>query len=121
MDETQEHTAEEFYKLAEEKFGEKFSYNGIRISEVSLKKFNAEYNSTLTKEDFENYKEIWLLENKCPNCGSDLGGIFGAFIWGIVHGEGSCSECNKVYFRLYHYVNREKCPEPIQAFSLIGF
>lgn len=29
----------------------------------------------------------------CLNCGAPLGGIFGVFRWGLVHGEGVCAEC----------------------------
>lgn len=29
----------------------------------------------------------------CPGCGHALGGIFGAFQWGICNGEGECSNC----------------------------
>lgn len=27
----------------------------------------------------------------CPKCGSKLGGMFGAFTWGLAHGEGYCT------------------------------
>ena len=73
----------------------------------------------MSKEDFENYKAVWLLEPKCPNCGETLNGLFGGFTWGIVHGHGYCDYCKKVNIQLYHYIKDSK--KPILAYSLIGF
>lgn len=30
---------------------------------------------------------------KCVCCGGVLTGLFGSFMWGLMHGEGQCSEC----------------------------
>lgn len=115
-----EHTIESFYELACQEFGkEHFSIKGIEISEDNLQQFNLEHKCTLTKEDFSNYRAVWIIDNKCPKCKSDLGGLFGSFEWGLVHGSGRCSECKKVSIQYYHYVGN--CKYPIQAFSLIGF
>jgi len=115
-----EHTIESFYELACQEFGkEHFSIEGIEISEDNLKRFNSDHNSNLTKEDFSNYKAVWILDEKCPNCGSDLGGLFGSFQWGLAHGNGYCSECKKVSIKFYHYI--KDCKLPIRAYSLIGF
>lgn len=118
-DQTKHYTDEEFLELAEKEFGKKFSYHGIHVSDENLTKFNQDREYHLTSEDFLNYKQIWLVENKCPNCGSPLGGLFGSFRWSLTHGVGYCSECKKVDFRLYHYIG--DCKTPITAYSLIGF
>lgn len=114
-----EHTLEDFYKAATEKFGEKFTIKEIQVTDEQLDNFNAQSTVKITRENIQEYKECWLLENKCPNCGAELGGLFGSFEWGIVHGVGKCSECNEVSFRLYHYIGGSRIP--IEAFSLIGF
>ena len=38
----------------------------------------------------------------CVDCGMELGGIFGMFLWGLVHGQGECSRCGFPYV-YYHY------------------
>jgi len=86
---------DEFFERAVKEFGDKFSNFGIVCSDESLVKFNEQHNCHLTSEDLINYKQAWLKESKCPNCGTDLGGLFGTFVWGIIHGEGFCSECKK--------------------------
>ncbi len=40
---------------------------------------------------------------ECPNCGSAIGGMFGSFEWGLVHGEGRCSICHWP-MRAYHFI-----------------
>lgn len=115
-----EHTLESFYEVACNEFGkEHFSINGILISEENLKLFNEEHKCNLTIEDFSNYKAVWIIDNKCPKCGSELDGLFGSFEWGLAHGVGRCGECKKVSIQLYHYI--KGCNFPISAFSLIGF
>jgi hypothetical protein len=114
-----EYDTEEFYKLATEEFGEKFSIKPIQVSDETLEKYNAEHNFALTKKDFDNLEEVWLLENKCQNCGSDLGGFFGSFTWELIHGYGYCSECRCVNFKLYHYIGDPKVR--IEAYALVGF
>lgn len=39
----------------------------------------------------ENYLYDFAAPNKCPQCGESLGGMFGSFAWGLVHGEGRCT------------------------------
>jgi hypothetical protein len=119
-----EQTIEEFAQLAEEKFGEKVMYAPININEKTLDLINNRPNPNyekrelLTKEDFTNYpKQVWLVGNKCPICGSDLLGIFGVFEWGIIHGTGFCSSCNKINFQFYHYIKGFR----FEAFSIIAF
>ncbi len=117
---TTEHTLESFYNQACEEFGKDFfSIKGIEISEDNLRNFNLEHKSNLTKEDFSNYKAVWIINKKCPRCDSELGGIFGSFEWGLVHGSGRCGNCRRVDIKYYHYI--KDCKYPIQAFSLIGF
>lgn len=117
---TTEYTLESFYEVACEEFGkEHFSIHGIVISEENLEKFNEEHNSNLALEDFSNYKAVWITDSKCPKCGSELGGLFGSFEWGLIHGSGRCGECKKVSIQYYHYI--KDCKYPISAFSLIGF
>jgi hypothetical protein len=111
----------EFYNLACGKFGaDKFSIKPIQISDESLDRFKVDFNAPdVTREQIEHYRQVWLKENKCPNCGADLTGLFSSFNWGIVHGEGYCSECKKVEFRLYHYIGGAK--KPFEAYALCGF
>jgi hypothetical protein len=40
----------------------------------------------------------------CIRCSAPLGGMFGAFEWGLAHGEGFCGRC-KYPGRAIHYVN----------------
>jgi hypothetical protein len=114
-----EHTLEDFYNLATEKFGEKFSIKPIQVTDEDIEKINKDHHSKLTKEDFDNLKEVWLLENKCPNCGADLSGFFSSFTWELRHGYGYCNECKEVSFKLYHYVGDSRVM--IQAYALTGF
>jgi hypothetical protein len=39
----------------------------------------------------------------CPCCLAELGGFLGAFQWGLVHGEGTCSRCGWPV-TAYHYL-----------------
>ena len=110
---------ETFYLAATEKFGEKFTIKPIQIKEEYIQKFNDFHGGTCTKEDFENYKAVWLLEPVCPSCGKDLNGIFGGFTWGLVHGNGYCGYCKNVNIQLYHYIKDSK--KPFSGYSLIGF
>lgn len=42
------------------------------------------------------------VEGKC-SCGRWIGGVFGSFTWGIVHGEGFCGACRRPA-RAYHFL-----------------
>jgi hypothetical protein len=52
-------------------------------------------------------------DDRCVMCGSELSGIFGSFMWGIVHGEGECSHC-RYPARAYHYVKIDVDGEPAE-------
>lgn len=52
-------------------------------------------------------------KDRCE-CGSRLTGIFGSFVWGLAHGEGSCSNCGR-RARAFHVI-RDSEPEPLLQF-----
>ena len=110
---------EEFAKLAAEKFGDKVIFSGIKTNQSDLDLYNAELGTNYTVENFENYKQVWVVEDKCPSCGSILLGFFGSFTWGIAHGFGFCSACKKVEFKYYHYIGNSRIP--LKAMALDGF
>jgi hypothetical protein len=41
--------------------------------------------------------------SECVECGALLGGLLGAFTWGIIHGQGECSRCGFPYVYYHHY------------------
>jgi hypothetical protein len=43
----------------------------------------------------------------CISCDAQLEGFFGCFEWGLVHGEGHCTECGYPA-RAYHRINDDK-------------
>ncbi len=49
------------------------------------------------------YLKAFIAGNKCPRCGSEIGGIFGSFMWGIANGEGMCANC-KYPMRAIHRI-----------------
>lgn len=109
---------EEFYEYVTNRYGDKVSCNVLTISEENLQDLN-NHGYTLTADDFKNYKHAWLVDQTtCPECGEPLGGLFGYFKWGIVHGEGYCSNCNKVGFRYYHYLG--DCKKPLEIYAVSG-
>jgi hypothetical protein len=110
---------DEFARLAIDRFGDKVIYSGLVVNEVDLNLYNAENSTNHTAEHFLNYKKVWLTENKCPNCGTELLGLFGSFTWGIIHGMGFCSSCKKAEFQYYHYINDNRVP--LKLLSLEGF
>ena len=110
---------EEFAKLAAEKFGDKVVFSSIKTNQSDLDLYNAEIGTNYTVEDFENYKQVWVVSDKCPNCDADLLGMFGSFEWGIVHGVGTCRSCNKVSLQYYHYIGNNRTP--LKAMALDGF
>ena len=113
-----EYSIEEFYNLVVNKFGNKFTIKLIQISDENLKKFNEEHDCNLLSKDFEEYRQVWLLDNKCPNCNCNLLGMMGTFQWGIVHGYGNCTNCG-IGFKYYHYIGDSKIP--LKAFSISSF
>jgi hypothetical protein len=114
-----EMTMEAFVECANKEFGDKIKFSGIDITPEDLELLNQDFSSTLTIDDFQNYKQVWILDNKCPVCGTDLLGLWGSFKWGLRHGYGVCSECNKIDIKYYHYIGDLK--KPIAALALTGF
>lgn len=112
----EEETLEEFAENAIARYGDKVNFNKINVSQENIDELNS-HGYNIKKEDFENYKQVWLLEGKCPECGSELMGLFGSFEWGLRHGEGLCSSCKKVYFQYYHYIGESKKPLELLALS----
>jgi len=111
---------DEFVKLAKEKFGDKVYIGKIIIGDENLDAVGKYLNYNITKEDLENYgNKVWLIEPKCPNCGSDLDDVFDGFKWGLAHGYGFCSHCNSVDFQYYHYIIDSK--RPLELFAISGF
>jgi hypothetical protein len=108
--------SEEFCRVAEETFSGK-----VMIQSLTVKLDAAELaRLPWTKEEIEAYpKQVWVMDGQCPVCGAELGAFFGSFQWGLVHGEGFCSQCNKAAFRYYHYIVKGK--RPLLAYALIGF
>lgn len=113
-------TNKEFFESAKKEFGDKINIITLDIPQEQIDKVNEQCSCHLTSEDLKNYGEqAWLMENKCPVCGAELLGFFGSFEWGIAHGVGHCSNCNKVSLRYYHYIG--DCKQPITGFTVIGF
>jgi len=71
--------------------------------------------ASLTQAEIDEYGE-WTWCEDCPCCGEPLNRVF---IWGIVNGEGTCSNCNKAAFSLYHRLREGMYP--IIKYALIGF
>ena len=108
---------EEFLNLAKNRYGDK----------IIVKRIGFVYRGNTRKKDLVFAKAIkkypeqaWVKEAKCPECDAELGGLFGSFTWGIIHGIGYCSKCEKTEFKYYHYP-LEKSYQKIEAFALIGF
>lgn len=111
---------EEFINLAKEKFSNKVILSYLYLNDLDLNKLNKIYKTHVTHDDLKNYgSHVWLAEEKCPNCNSNLMGLLGTFEWGIIHGQGFCSCCNVVEFKFYHYIGDPKLL--VQLFSVIGF
>lgn len=113
--------SKEFIQRAREKFGDKFILGSeVNINSDVIEELNKKFDSHVTVEDLRKLDdELFLKDTKCPNCGEELFGLFGAFNWTIVHGVCACANCNKTIFRYYHYVG--DCKNPIKSLSLIGF
>jgi hypothetical protein len=117
-----EESYDEFVKAAVEEFGDDvFILGDLNIPQEQIDQINKDKDCNLTTQDFIDLgKKVLLKEPKCPRCGHDLGGIFGSFNWGIIHGVGYCTECEtSPMFRWYHYVGDLK--EPIKFWELVGF
>lgn len=120
----------QFNQLAKTTFGDKVSIHGLTTTNENLAELNKrarayciEHNRPFvpyTKEAFENYPQYtWAVDDKCPVCGNSLGDfLFGTFKWGLVNGEGYCTECG-ADFRYYHYIAPGTLP--LMGFALIGF
>jgi hypothetical protein len=53
---------------------------------------------------------------KCLSCGLSQLGFFGAFTWGLVHGQGFCNEC-KWPATLYHFIRDEDGEEVVAVWD----
>ena len=109
---------EEFNELASRVFGDK-----IRVCLIPLEAANkllektSPHTEPLSQEEVEAYGEqAFVVGGKCPVCEQIL---LTYFRWGIVHGEGGCSHCNKTSFRYYHRVRDGMYP--IMSYTLCGF
>jgi len=51
---------------------------------------------------------------KCPCCGFGLGVLLGTFVWGIAHGEGTCSSCGYPC-RAHHPIYEQGNDEPVMT------
>lgn len=79
-----------------------------------------------TEEEMQEYGEFaWVLgedgvigqhKTRCVHCDAQLAMHFR---WGFVHGEGTCSRCKAVDYRLYHRP-REGGGYPIIAYAVVG-
>ncbi len=132
---------EQFNQLAKATFGDKVIIRGIDITDEALAELNAKmksaYEAAMLKdpgpfppfvpykrEDLDSYPEYpWVVGDNCPVCNTPLDGLFGSFAWGMIHGEGYCTECRHhkqgTYFRLYHYVTERA--RPLVGYALVGF
>ena len=90
----------DFNKLVLERYGDKVSISGIENLSDEIVGL---YGQAWVYAAHEYPEKAWLREPKCPECDTELGGLFGVFTWGIQHGCGYCSHCGKVSFRFYHY------------------
>ena len=107
---------EEFLTVVKEVFGDKVIVEQLKISDEDAEKLR------VSAEDVNVYPaQAWVVVRdghyRCPRCDSPLGGLFGSFAWGIQHGVGLCSECNKVQFRYYHYVTEREEEEELPVFK----
>jgi hypothetical protein len=128
---SQVHELEEFYKLAVEKFGaDRIVCKAVELDVENEAKLAAAGWTSKMLEDLKQYKQVWLVPLKkygdeliyvCPACGEDLSGLLGGFTWGYTNGEGYCSYCNKVSFRLYHRFYDGDEQQIVQIYSLIAF
>lgn len=116
---------EEFLGVVKEVFGDKVVIEQLKISDEVAQKLR------VNPEDVRAYPaQAWVIEHRCPHCNHVLGGLFGSFAWGLQHGVGYCSKCEKVQFRYYHYVTEKeefngvwkKSPRRrIELFAVCGF
>ena len=104
-----------FLSLAEEKYGDKVAAKQITCDDKVKEHLGDEFTDAI-----ENYPaQAWTQDGVCPECNSQLGGLFGTFTWSIVHGCGVCVACN-TSFRYYHYP-LEDSNQRLKAFALTGW
>lgn len=115
--------AKKFNKLAIEIYGDKLVEAPVKPTQEQVDKLNEEKSSVFTILDFEQQTEgtLWVRDkNKCVQCGSDLGGLFGSFEWGIVNGHGICGKCETSY-QYYHRIRDfEGNQHIIYGYALVG-
>lgn len=106
----------EFLVAAKERYGDKITVAPVHVSDEQLEAAKARYGDTIV-EDLAAYGEhAWVLHGRCPECDAELEW---SFQWGMIHGEGYCRTCEKVWFRYYHYVR--KGGPCFKGMALIGF
>ena len=106
---------DEFRRLALDKYGDKILVQQIKPGD-KVKEAQPKF-----AEAIGNYPaQPWLVGDKCPECGADLGGLFGSFAWSMIHGIGYCNSCEKVELQLYHYPI-EGSHKRFTGYSLVGF
>ena len=66
---------------------------GIGMKPIEGGGEQAEKEIAKTKNQLDKYLKHFTPGN-CPKCGSEIGGIFGSFRWGMATGEGGCSVCD---------------------------
>ena len=120
----------DFLTKAKDRYGDKIIVNRLTCGYKTARLFGVK------KKSIESYPmQAWIPLTKkksietvlsgnegylCPECGHALGGLFGSFKWALRHGEGTCNNCKKTAFTLYHYVEKEQ-KRPLELFALCGF
>jgi uncharacterized protein (UPF0212 family) len=112
-----EETFDTYAKAAIDRFGDKVTIELVTVPDDVVAVMLANGWTQENINELKAYQQVWIKNEKCPNCGTHLNEIFGGFTWGIVHGEGTCSNCRKVSIRFYHYFGNKM----FQAYALIGF
>ena len=107
-------THTEFNKAAKKQFLKKIRIGRLKCSGEIADRLG------LNRLKIERYPaQAWLVDTKCPVCGTEVMGLFGSFSWDLCHGEGYCSNCKKAHFRYYHYIQKGK--PPLKLLALSGF
>lgn len=76
------------------------------------------YLFSFAKPQLEGKNSFLQSAAKCLRCGRPLGGAIGSFQWGIVHGEGTCSNCGWPA-RAKHYIKDDEGPIFDRALDMI--
>ena len=106
---------EDFLNLAKSRYGDK-----VIIKKITYEDYAGKKDLVFAKAVKAYPEQAWVKEGICPECDAELGGLFGAFTWGIIHGIGYCAQCKKAEFRYFHYPLEEGY-QKFMGFALIGF